>query len=408
MARRTTRIAYVVAYLVAIGGTLRYLGYILDHQSRWVILSLLAAFFALLAIGPWLSRRSRRYVHLYLAVQTCILVALTIVTTIEDFAALPFMSLTLLAMTIFPPKVGFRWIGVFLVILVVSMIVYGLMYHGINAEWILLNALLYSTILLATGAVVAVIRQLETARNEAEVARKESEELLAELQAAHQQLQVYTAQAEELAVVQERNRLARNLHDSVTQTIFSMTLTAEAARLLFDRDAARAASQLDRLQELAKSALAEMRSLVFELRPTAAAELGLLPALRHHIVTLERQYGLSIALHVTGEPHLTNAEAQRLFRVIQEALNNVVKHAQTDKASVTLQFDDTQVFLLIEDQGVGFAPEVVAAGGEHLGLSTMRERVAMLGGTMIIDSHPGEGTRVTVEMASTGGGESHG
>lgn len=408
MTRHRSRIVYLVAWLVALGGTLRYLGFILEHPSRWIILGLLAAFFALLAIVPWLSRRPHKYVHLYLAVQTCILIALTVVTTIEDFAALPFMSLILLAMTIFPPKIGFRWIAVFLVILLVSMIVYGFMYHGINTEWILLNALLYITIYLAAGAVMAVVQQLETARNEAEAAHRKSKELLAELQVAHQQLQAYTGQAEELAVIAERNRLARNLHDSVSQTVFSMTLTAEAARILLDRDATRAASELDKLQALAKSALTEMRSLVFELRPTAVTEQGLIPALRHHIVTLERQHGLVVALQIEGQPHLTDLEAQRLFRVIQEALNNVVKHARTDRASVTLQFGDGRVLARIEDRGQGFVPEAAADEGQGIGLSTMRERVEMLGGTLTIDSSPGTGTRLTVELASGSGEGNHG
>lgn len=285
---RRSQITYLVAWLIALGGTLRYLGFILEQPSRWVILGLLALFFALLAFVPLLYRRPPRDTHLFLAVETGILVALTIATTIEDFAAIPFMSLILIAMSIFPPKIGFRWIGTFVFILVVCMFVYGYIYHGLNIEWLLLGTLLNVTVFLAVGGFMTVLRQLETARNEAEVACQESEELLAELQAAHQQLQAYTGQAEELAVIAERNRLARNLHDSVSQTVFSMTLTAEAARILFDRDTTRVASELDKLQALAKSALAEMRSLVFELRPTAVREQGLVPALRHHIVTLER------------------------------------------------------------------------------------------------------------------------
>jgi signal transduction histidine kinase len=398
MARHRARIAYAVTWILALGGTLRYLEYILDHPSRWAILGLLAAFFLLLGIAPWLARSSPRYMHLYLAVQTCILVALTVVTTIEDFAAIPFMSLILIAMIIFPSRIAFRWIGAFIVILFVSMIAYGFMYHGINAEWILLNALLYVTIYLAAGAVMAALRQLEIARNEAEASRKESEELLAELLVAHQQLQAYTGQAEELAVIAERNRLARNLHDSVSQTVFSMTLSAEAAHILLDRDAARAASELEKLQVLAKSALAEMRSLVFELRPTAVTEQGLIPALRHHIVTLERQHGLVVALQVEGEPRLTGLEAQRLFRVIQEALNNVVKHARTGRATVTLQCEEGRVRARIEDEGRGFVPEGVGTGGQGIGLSTMRERVEMMGGTLSVDSSPGAGTRVTIEL----------
>jgi signal transduction histidine kinase len=408
MARRRSQITYLVAWLIALGGTLRYLGYILEQPSRWLVLGLLALFFVLLTFAPLLSSRSPRYTHLYLAVQTGLLVALTIATTIEDFAAIPFLSLILIAMTVFPPKIGFRWIGVFVLILVVCMFVYGFMVHELNIEWPLLGSLLNITIFLAVGGFMTILRQLETARNEAEVARKESEELLAELQAAHQQLQAYTGQAEELAVIAERNRLARNLHDSVSQTVFSMTLTAEAARILFDHDTTRAASELDKLQALAKSALAEMRSLVFELRPTAVSEQGLIPALRHHIVTLERQHGLVVALQVTGESHLTDLEAQRLFRVIQEAMNNVVKHARTDRASVSLKFEDGRVLARIEDEGQGFTPKPVETEGQGIGLSTMRERIEMLGGTLTIDSSPGAGTRVTVELTSESGEGSHG
>jgi signal transduction histidine kinase len=115
------------------------------------------------------------------------------------------------------------------------------------------------------GSYTAFIRQAETARSE-------TQRLLTELRAAHEQLQAYSAQAEELAVVQERNRLARNLHDSVSQTVFSMTLLAEAVRMLCDRDTARATSELDGLGALAQSALSEMRSLIFELRPAPVSE----------------------------------------------------------------------------------------------------------------------------------------
>jgi signal transduction histidine kinase len=407
MANHRARIAYLVACLAAVCGTLRYLGFILSHPARWAILGLLAAFFLLLAAFPWVSRRLPRYMNLYLVVATCFLVALTVTTTIEDFAAIPFLSLTLLVMTLFPAKTGFRWIGGFLVILVASMVGYGFVYHGINAEWILLNILLYLTIFAAVGAVMAVVRQLETARNEAEAARKKSEQFLAELQVAHQQLQAYTGQAEELAVIAERNRLARNLHDSVSQTVFSMTLSAEAARILFDRDKSRAATELDKLQGLAKSALAEMRSLVFELRPTAVTEQGLVPTLRHHVAALERQTGLVVALQVEGESRLGRLEAQRLFRVIQEALNNIVKHAQTGTARVTLRFEDGRVLARIEDEGRGFAPEAVVTRGQGIGLSTMRERVEMLGGTLTVDSSPGAGTRVIIELAPASGESSN-
>jgi signal transduction histidine kinase len=385
MARKKTLITYLGIYFFAISTAVRILSKLSGDPYQWTVAGLLGVFFLLLVIEPWLPFRSRRYSHLYLAVQTGIVIALAILPPQNDFFASLFFSLSLQAMFVFPPRTGFRWIGAFTVIMTAFML--NVLGWGVGLPLILIYAAAY----FFFGSYAAFIHQAETAR-------EESQKLLDELQAAHQQLQVYTAQAEELAVVQERNRLARNLHDSVTQTIFSMTLTAEAARLLFDRDPGRAVPQLDRLQELAKSALREMRSLVFELRPTAAAELGLIPALRHHIITLERQHGLVVDLSVTGEPHLSGLQAQHLFRIIQEALNNVVKHAQVDKTSVTLQFENAHVLAQVEDHGQGFAPEAIYTAEKHIGLSTMRERAEMMGGTLTIDSRPGEGTRITVEL----------
>jgi len=209
---------------------------------------------------------------------------------------------------------------------------------------------------LFAGSYVAFMRQADSARQEAEAARQESQKLLTELQEAHRQLQAYAAQAEELAATKERNHLARELHDSVTQTIFSITLTAKSAGILLERDPAQAASQLEHLHELAQGALAEMRALIFELRPPAVEEEGLVSALRKHVAALKSRDGLTVELNVEGEQRLSGDQERRLFRIVQEALNNVVKYAQTDKAMVTLTMENGRVWLLIEDEGIGFDP----------------------------------------------------
>jgi signal transduction histidine kinase len=231
---------------------------------------------------------------------------------------------------------------------------------------------------------------------------------LKELQEAHGQLQEYTAQAEELAAVQERNRLARELHDSVTQTIFSMTLTAEAARILLERDPSQAAPHLALLQELAQGALSEMRALIQQLRPSPVEEGGLASALHKHLTALERREGLKVALQVEGEGQLPREQEEGLFRIVQEALNNVVKHAQTDKAAVRLQLEDGRVSLLIEDQGAGFDPSVSGSARGGFGLTSMRERIEMLGGALEVKSSPGKGTQVLVQVPQTKGGKSNG
>jgi signal transduction histidine kinase len=395
MARHRTLITYLAAYFFAIGAAIRYLSSFRGQPSFWGITGLLAAFLLLMSVEPWLTRRSHRFTHLYLAVQTGIIIALSLTTPDADFFSLLFISLTLQAMHVFPPRIGFRWVGLFTVVMAVLMIGgYG---WGMGLPLVLINAVAYFFV----ASYVAVIHWLETARREAETARQESQTLLAELQEAHRELQVYAAQVEELAAAQERNRLARELHDSVTQTIFSMTLTAEAARILLERDPTKAGAQIDRLLELAQSALAEMRSLIAHLRPKTVAEAGLIPALRQHVAERGSQDGLTVALNLEGyadeDTRLSPETEEALFRIVQEALNNVVRHAQTDRAEVTLRLGDEAVSLLVEDPGVGFDPTHVSSSASHLGLTSMRERVRALGGTLEIESQSGAGTRIKVE-----------
>jgi signal transduction histidine kinase len=329
-----------------------------------------------------------------LIIQIAIICTVALITPNADFFAVLFCPLVVQVMHNFPRRTGLLITGIFTVITSILLLL------GLGPEVGLPLIFIYGIIYFLLAAFIAIIR-------EAEATREESQKQQAELQSAHRQLQSYTAQAEELAVLQERNRLARNLHDSVTQTIFSMRLTAEAARMLLDREPTRVGTELDKMQGLAKSALGEMRSLIFELRPTAVTELGLIPALRHHVITLERQYGLAVDLQVSGEPHLPEPEAQRLFRISQEALNNVVKHAHTDKALLSLRFDNGRVILQVEDQGIGFDLEALTAE-DHIGLASMHERVDAMGGILTIDSHPEQGTRVMVEVNSTSEDENEG
>ncbi len=198
MARHRTLITYLAAYFFAIGTAFRFLSSFQAHLLLWAIAGLLAAFLLLLVIEPWLTRRSRRYTHLYLAVQTGIICALSFVTPRVDFYGVLFFALALQAMHVFPPRTGFRWIAVFTVVAAVLML-----YHfGWGVGFPL--ALIHTVANLVIGSYVFFIRQAETAR-------EESQKLLAELQTVHQQLQVYAAQAEELAAAEERKRAAEEL-----------------------------------------------------------------------------------------------------------------------------------------------------------------------------------------------------
>jgi signal transduction histidine kinase len=394
MARRSLLITYIATYLLAVGSIIRYLVLIRDDRV-WPVALLVSAYLVLLVLEPFAIRQHRLLTYVYLLVQTATICTIAVIAPAADYWAVLFCPLVVQVMHNFPQRTGFLITGIMTVIASIFLLLV------LGPEVGLPLILVYAVIYYLLAAFIAIIL-------EAEAARKESQGLLADLQVAHQELQAHTGQAEELAAIAERNRLARNLHDSVSQTVFSMTLMAEAARILLDHDASRAAQELDKLQALAKSALAEMRSLVFELRPTAVTEKGLVPALRHHMFTLDRQHGLIVSLQVEGEPQLTDLEAQRLFRVIQEALNNVVKHARTDRASVALQFEDGRVLARIEDEGQGFTPATASTAGQGIGLSTMRERVEMMGGTLAIDSSPGAGTWVTVELFPESGRKNNG
>jgi signal transduction histidine kinase len=202
--------------------------------------------------------------------------------------------------------------------------------------------------------------------------------------------------AQAAAVFEERNRLARELHDSVTQQLFSMTLTAQAARAQLHKNPQRAATQLERLQETATAALAEMRALIFQLRPPALRDQGLVAALQQHAQAMARREGIAITLNVVGDDRLARGIEQPLYRIVQEALNNVFKHANAHNVAIMLEFGSERVRLQIVDDGQGFNVAATPSGdGRHLGVLSMRERAAEIGGTMEIHSSPG-GTRVTV------------
>ncbi|RRR71238.1 MAG: GAF domain-containing protein, partial [Candidatus Viridilinea halotolerans] len=205
--------------------------------------------------------------------------------------------------------------------------------------------------------------------------------------------------AQAAAVLEERNRLARELHDSVTQQLFSMTLTAQAARAQLERNPPRVAGQLERLQETATAALAEMRALIAQLRPPALRDQGLVAALQQHAQKLSQREGIVISLGVVGDERLAQGSEQPIFRIVQEALNNVCKHAAACNVQITLEFSSNVILVRVRDDGAGFAPEATpSSAGRQLGILGMRERAAELGGTLELCSTPGSGTEVVVRV----------
>jgi signal transduction histidine kinase len=225
---------------------------------------------------------------------------------------------------------------------------------------------------------------------------------LIEMLAAHAAIAIENARlyerSRELTVVEERNRVARELHDSVTQNLFGVVLAAESAATLLDRDPATARVQLQRVQELARAGMEELRSLIFELRPAALADEGLAATLRKHIGVLRRVHDQDIALHVAGTPRLNGSADGDVFRIAQEAVNNALHHARASRIDVGLDARNGTLVLTVDDDGVGFDPAAPALRARRLGPTSMEERASALGGALRIDSRPGEGTRVRLEV----------
>jgi signal transduction histidine kinase len=184
----------------------------------------------------------------------------------------------------------------------------------------------------------------------------------------------------ELSVLEERNRLARELHDALTQSLFGLRLRLEAD----DVDGARA---------LLEEIFTELRSLILQLRPPALERDGLVASLAKHLDVVGRTHGLTTRLEAGALGEVEATSEQALFRIAQEALTNVVKHAAADQVTVVLQRGE-RVSLLVEDDGRGFDPAAPAISSRRLGLVSMRERAADLGGALVIESAPGEGTSV--------------
>jgi signal transduction histidine kinase len=215
-------------------------------------------------------------------------------------------------------------------------------------------------------------------------------------------------QAQELAAVEERQRLARDLHDAVSQTLFSASLIAEALPDIWRASPDQGRQLLDKLRQLSRGALAEMRTLLMELRPAALAEASLKDLLRQLGQAVTGREGIPVSV-AAGEVGELPAEVHLAFyRVAQEALNNVVKHAQASQVEVTLRAvppdeggDDAEGIVMgIHDDGRGFEPAGVAA--DRLGLGIMRERAAAVGARLGIESEPGNGTRVTLVWPAKG------
>lgn len=212
-----------------------------------------------------------------------------------------------------------------------------------------------------------------------------------------QELHLRYEHAQELTAQQERQRLARELHDSVSQDLYGIGLGAHTAReALESNDPEQAMASIEFVLTLAEAGLAEMRALIFELRPESLEIEGLVAALSRQVAVLRTRYKLTVEADLEDEPALTLEHKHTLYRIAQEALHNIIKHAHASTVVIRLTQQENDIVLEVHDDGQGFDPTNSFPG--HFGLRSMQERAMKMRGTLTINSTPGQGTNLCVQI----------
>lgn len=367
---------------------------VFEGEQLVLVLVLLGAWLALLVTETPLSRRRPAYFALYVTLSAAIILYLVGLSDDSDYFGILLAIPGMQAMERWRSKAA-----VVLVAILALLTGIGLVPKNGVAEAVSLAVI--------DGAVALFLGSYALTARRASDARVRNEALAADLREANQRLAESARQAGWLASARERQRLARDLHDSATQTLFSMTLAARSAALLLERRPEDLAAQLDQIEQLGLSAKAELRELSAELPSSPVAAGGLVASLRRHVAERAEQDGLSVDLHVSGDRRLPPADEEALVRIVQEALNNVVKHAGVGEAEVRVRLErPASVEIADRGRGFGWSDGGVSAHGSvsgdeppghGAGLGIMRERAAEIGWRLLVDSPPAGGVRVAAE-----------
>ncbi len=367
------------ATVVALGLTI-----LARNGERWDFAALLlAAFGLLMGIGPGDPTAPWRQ-HIYVLAQTGLVAGLLFLYPFGwSFFAILFFILSAQVMTLFPLRVGALWIGLF------TVVTAGASVHV--SGW--LDGFL---VLLPYAGGYLFFAAFARALARAEAARQESQALLAELQKAHQQLQEYAARVEELAVAEERNRLARELHDTLGHRLTVAAVQLEGAQRLIPRDPERAATMVGTVRQQVRQALSELRAAVAALRSPLEANLPVPEALARLATRFEEATGIEVHLSVPADlPSLPESHRLTLYRAAQEALTNIQRHADARRVWIAVEATEGRIALTVSDDGRGLPPE---AEGRGFGLRGLRERATQLGGTLTLNERPGGGTQIQVSL----------
>lgn len=350
----------------------------------WVGSGLLLAFALLMALNPDILPSPWR--HLYLAIQSVLVAGLLLMET-RSWSAIPilFFILSAFAMLIWPDRrsLGWLWIGLF------GLLTGGILVSRLGWERGLLTLLPYAGGYAFFGVFAETLAR-------AEESHRRTRELLGELQEAHRQVQAYASRVEELAVTEERNRLAREMHDALGHRLTVAAVQLEGAERLISQEPGRATQMVHTARDEVRKALTELRETVAALRAPLEAGMPLPEALRRLADHFCAATGLEVHLVLPPEPFdLPPAHHLTLYRAAQEALTNVQRHAQAGRVWLVLTLHPGHITLLVGDDGQGFPPE---AEGRGFGLRGLRERIEALGGTLYLEERPGGGAQLHVAL----------
>lgn len=375
---------YFATYLIYIAVIARAIGWNYEtDQISTLVWVLLAIFGIILITQQALTHRFHRYTHIYIVLQSALVITMLYIAPSLDFLTLLFLPLSFQAVQFFKGVVGFTWIGGF------SLAMAGRLLLGLEWQAGLTNVLAGSAANILMGSYAHLLTRTEQRQ-------RENQHLFSDLQAAYHQLKDSATQSEALAAATERHRLVRELHDSLTQTLFSMNLAVQSAQLALLESPLQADEHLIRLQTLARSAASEVQTLTGQAPYHLITSGGLVTAIQRLAEQRQAQDGLQVTVEVTTERTLPESVELNLFRITQEALNNITRHSGVHQALIKIDLASPIARLEIIDEGCGFDTKPTSHKS-GFGLSGMSERTSEIGWQLEIISTPGQGTRIIVE-----------
>ena len=382
LSRREYLLFTISAYVILVAVAAMGFASAPSTMVRWAPAAMALVFGLLMARMPS-SESPLWLIYLYLVVQAGLVAALMTVHPDWSVFTLLYFVLSAQAMLLLPLRRGAVWVAVLALITAGFSLYYWGWPGGMVAS--LLYAAGYGSFGVFANALVR-----------ADTARRESQSLLAELQEAHRQLQEYALRVEALAVVEERNRLAREMHDTLGHRLTVASVQLEGAQRLCSLDPERAASMVGTVREQVREALQELRHTVAALRTPVAADLELPSSLKRLATDFEQATGLTIHQVLPDEmPDLPDTHRLALYRAAQEALTNVQSHANSSQVSLALTNHDNAAVLLVGDDGKGTSLSRDQAG---FGLQGLRERATRLGGEMHLEPRQGGGTQFSFRL----------